>query len=128
MLMAGLDGIKNKLDPGKDLYDLPKEELKNVPTVRGSMREALESLDKDRALLKSGGVFDDDFIDSYIEQKMSEVARFEMTPHPGRVRPVLFVVSFLRRRFWKCEGRPGGRPFCYCFWGKCQTAPLDVRC
>ena len=86
MLMAGLDGIKNKLDPGpamdKDLYDLPKEELKAIPTVCGSLREALENLDKDRAFLKAGGVFDDDFIDSYIELKMTEVERFEMTPHP----------------------------------------------
>ena len=86
MLMAGLDGIKNKIDPGpamdKDLYDLPKEELKTIPTVCGSLREALESLDKDRAFLKAGGVFDDDFIDSFIELKMTEVERFEMTPHP----------------------------------------------
>jgi glutamine synthetase len=86
MLMAGLDGVKNKLDPGpamdKDLYDLPKEELKAIPTVCGSLREALENLDKDRAFLKAGGVFDDDFIDSYIELKMTEVERFEMTPHP----------------------------------------------
>jgi len=86
MLMAGLDGIKNKIDPGpamdKDLYDLPKEELKSIPTVCGSLREALENLDKDRAFLKNGGVFDDDFIDSFIELKMTEVERFEMTPHP----------------------------------------------
>jgi len=86
MLMAGLDGIKNKIDPGpamdKDLYDLPKEELKTIPTVCGSLREALESLDKDRAFLKAGGVFDDDFIDSFIELKMEDVMRFEMTPHP----------------------------------------------
>ena len=86
MLMAGLDGIKNKIDPGpamdKDLYDLPKEELKQIPTVCGSLREALESLDKDRAFLKAGGVFDDDFIDAYIELKMQDVERFEMTPHP----------------------------------------------
>src|SRR5215203_1407649 len=86
MVMAGLDGIKNKIDPGpamdKDLYDLPKEELKQIPTVCGSLREALENLDKNRAFLKSGGVFDDDFIDSFIELKMTEVERFEMTPHP----------------------------------------------
>ena len=86
MLMAGLDGIKNKIDPGpamdKDLYDLPPRELKEIPTVCGSLREALESLDKDRAFLKAGGVFNDDFIDSYIELKMAEVMRFEMTPHP----------------------------------------------
>ncbi len=86
MLMAGLDGIVNKIDPGqamdKDLYDLPPKELKKIPTVCGSLREALASLDKDRAFLKAGGVFNDDFIDSYIELKMTEVARFEMTPHP----------------------------------------------
>ncbi|HZH09776.1 MAG TPA: type I glutamate--ammonia ligase [Microvirga sp.] len=86
LLMAGLDGIVNKIDPGqamdKDLYDLPPRELKKIPTVCGSLREALASLDKDRAFLKAGGVFNDDFIDSYIELKMTEVARFEMTPHP----------------------------------------------
>jgi glutamine synthetase len=86
LLMAGLDGVKNKLDPGsamdKDLYDLPPAELKEIPTVAGSLREALECLDKDREFLKAGGVFDDDFIDSYIELKMEEVIRFEHTPHP----------------------------------------------
>jgi glutamine synthetase len=86
MTLAGLDGIKNKLDPGpaidKDLYDLPPAELKQIPTVCGSLRQALDELDKDRAFLKAGGVFDDDFIDSYIELKMTEVIRFEHTPHP----------------------------------------------
>lgn len=86
MLMAGLDGIQNKLDPGaamdKDLYDLPAKELKKIPTVCGSLREALNNLDKDRDYLKAGGVFDDDFIDSYIELKMQDVIRFEHTPHP----------------------------------------------
>src|ERR671929_225858 len=86
MLMAGLDGIKNKLDPGsavdKDLYDLPPQELKQIPTVCGSLRQALEEVDKDRSFLKVGGVFNDDFIDSYIELKMTEVIRFEHTPHP----------------------------------------------
>jgi glutamine synthetase len=86
MLMAGLDGIKNKMDPGaamdKDLYDLPPKELKKIPTVCGSLREALGSLDKDREFLKAGGVFDDDFIDSYIDLKMQDVIRFEHTPHP----------------------------------------------
>ncbi|MBV9348659.1 MAG: glutamine synthetase, partial [Pseudolabrys sp.] len=86
MTMAGLDGIKNKLHPGdaadKDLYDLPPAELKKIPTVCGSLREALMNLDKDREFLKSGGVFDDDFIDSYIDLKMTEVIRFEHTPHP----------------------------------------------
>ena len=85
-VMAGLDGIKNKLDPGsaidKDLYDLPPAELKRIPTVCGSLRQALGELDKDRAYLTAGGVFDDDFIDSYIDLKMQEVIRFEHTPHP----------------------------------------------
>jgi glutamine synthetase len=86
MLMAGMDGIKNKLDPGpaidKDLYDLPPAELKQIPTVCGSLRQALGELSKDRDFLKAGGVFDDDFIDSYVDLKMTEVIRFEHTPHP----------------------------------------------
>ncbi|WP_222877568.1 type I glutamate--ammonia ligase [Terrihabitans soli] len=86
LAMAGMDGITNKIDPGgpmdKDLYDLPAEELKTIPTVAGSLREALDNLDKDRGFLKAGGVFTDDFIDSYIELKMAEVIRFEHTPHP----------------------------------------------
>ncbi|MFK4823787.1 type I glutamate--ammonia ligase [Paenochrobactrum sp. BZR 588] len=86
LLMAGLDGIKNKIHPGqpmdKDLYDLPAKELKEIPTVSASLREALESLDKDREFLKAGGVFEDDQIDSFIELKMAEVMRYEMTPHP----------------------------------------------
>ena len=94
MLMAGLDGIKNKIHPGepmdKNLYDLPPEELKKIPTVCGSLREALGHLDKDRDFLKDGGVFTDDLIDSYIELKMEEVMRFEHDAAPGRVRDVLF--------------------------------------
>ncbi|WP_349369782.1 type I glutamate--ammonia ligase [Salinarimonas sp.] len=86
LLMAGLDGITNKIDPGsamdKDLYDLPPRELKKIPTVCGSLREALTALDKDRGFLKAGGVFDDDQIDAYIELKMQEVIKFEHTPHP----------------------------------------------
>ena len=86
LLMAGLDGVKKKLDPGpamdKDLYDLPPQELRQIPTVCGSLRQALEELSKDRDFLKAGGVFDDDFIDSYIDLKMTEVIRFEHTPHP----------------------------------------------
>ncbi|CDP53650.1 type I glutamate--ammonia ligase [Paradevosia shaoguanensis] len=86
LLMAGLDGIKNKIHPGdamdKDLYELPKEELKEIPTVSGSLREALDELNKNRDFLKVGGVMDDDFIDSYIELKMQEVIKFEHTPHP----------------------------------------------
>jgi glutamine synthetase len=86
LLMAGLDGIENKLDPGgpqdKNLYDLPPREQKKVPEVCGSLREALEALDKDRAFLKKGGVFDDEFIDAYIELKMEEVMRLQLHPHP----------------------------------------------
>lgn len=86
LLLAGLDGIINKIDPGaamdKDLYDLPPRELKKIPTVSGSLREALASLDKDRAFLKAGDVFNDDFIDSYIELKTQDVVRLDMTPHP----------------------------------------------
>jgi len=86
MLMAGLDGIQNKIHPGdpmdKDLYDLPPDELAKVPTVCGSLREALQSLDKDRAFLKKGDVFSDDLIDSYIALKWEEVYAFEHAPHP----------------------------------------------
>ncbi len=86
MLMAGLDGIQNKIDPGdpidKDLYDLPPEELKDVPTVCGSLREALDSSDADRHFLKKGDVFTDDTIDGYMELKWDEVYNTEHTPHP----------------------------------------------
>jgi glutamine synthetase len=86
LLMAGLDGIKNKLHPGeamdKDLYDLPPAELAEIPTVAGSLREALESLDADREFLKAGGVMDDDQIDAYVDLKMEENIRYEHTPHP----------------------------------------------
>ena len=86
LTMAAMDGIKNKIHPGdpmdKDLYDLPPEELKDIPTVCGSLREALTSLDQDRAFLKAGGVFTNDMIDAYIELKMQEVTRFRMTTHP----------------------------------------------
>ncbi|MHB1219647.1 MAG: type I glutamate--ammonia ligase [Alphaproteobacteria bacterium] len=86
MLMAGLDGIENRIHPGdpmdKNLYDLPPEELKNVPTVCGSLREAIQNLDGDRAFLKKGDVFSDDLIDAYIELKWEEVYAFEHTPHP----------------------------------------------
>jgi glutamine synthetase len=86
MLMAGLDGIQNKIHPGdpmdKDLYDLPPEELEGIPTVCGSLREALGCLDVGRDFLKKGDVMTDDMIDAYIELKMSEVTAFEMAPHP----------------------------------------------
>jgi len=86
MMMAGLDGIINKLDPGspmdKDLYDLPPEEEKNIATVCHGLDQALEALDADRAFLTAGGVFSDDMIDAYIELKMSEVTRLRMSTHP----------------------------------------------
>ena len=86
LLMAGLDGIKNKIDPGdpmdKDLYDLPPAEAAQIPQVCGSLREALQALDSDRDFLKAGGVFDDDQIDAYIDLKMEEVHRVDMHPHP----------------------------------------------
>ena len=86
MMMAGIDGIINKIDPGpamdKDLYDLPAEEIRNIPTVCASLAQALEALDMDREFLKAGGVFDDDLIDGYIELKMEEVTRFRMATHP----------------------------------------------
>ena len=86
LLMAGLDGIENKIHPGdamdKDLYDLPPEEAKSIPQVCGSLREALAALDADRTFLTKGGVFDDDQIDAYIELKMEENMRYELHPHP----------------------------------------------
>ncbi|MBW8725010.1 MAG: type I glutamate--ammonia ligase [Inquilinus limosus] len=86
MLMAGLDGIQNKIHPGeamdKNLYDLPPEELKNVPTVCGSLREALLALEADHAFLLKGDVFSKDMIEAYLELKWEEVYAFEHTPHP----------------------------------------------
>jgi len=86
MLMAGLDGIKNKINPGKpvdqDLYAMPENEVKNIPTVCGSLREAMESLDRDRKFLTQGEVFTDDQIDAYIALKFEEIYKLEHTPHP----------------------------------------------
>ena len=86
LMLAGLDGILNKIDPGapadKDLYDLPPEEEKNIPTVCHSLDQALDALDKDRGFLKAGGVFSDDLIDAYIALKMQEVTRFRAATHP----------------------------------------------
>ncbi len=86
MLMAGLDGIENKIHPGdamdKNLYDLPAEELSGIPTVSRSFRQALDSLSEDREFLKKGDVFSDDQIDAYIELKMQEIEELESTPHP----------------------------------------------
>jgi glutamine synthetase len=86
MLMAGIDGIQNKIDPGeamdKDLYDLPPEELVNVPTVAGSLREALVSLSEDKDFLLKGDVFTEDQIKAYCDLKWTEVTDFEQAPHP----------------------------------------------
>jgi glutamine synthetase len=86
LMMAGLDGIQNKIHPGdpadKNLYDLPPEEEAKIPTVCASLDEALAALDKDREFLTRGGVFSSDFIDAYIELKMAEVNRIRMTTHP----------------------------------------------
>jgi glutamine synthetase len=86
MMMAGLDGIQNKIHPGeamdKDLYDLPPEEEKLIPQVCHAFDQALEALDKDRDFLTRGGVFTNDAIDGYIDLKMAEVTRIRMSTHP----------------------------------------------
>lgn len=86
LLMAGLDGIKNKIDPGpasdKDLYDLPPEELASIPTVCASLREALEELEADMDFLTAGDVFTKDQIQGYCDLKWEEVYAYEHTPHP----------------------------------------------
>ena len=86
LMMAGLDGIQNKIHPGeamdKNLYDLPAEELKDIPTVCHSLDQALEALDADRGFLTAGGVFTDSMLDGYIDLKMEEVTRMRMTTHP----------------------------------------------
>jgi glutamine synthetase len=86
LMLAGLDGIQNKIHPGdamdKDLYDLPPEEEKNLNLVAFSLEEALQELDKDRAFLKAGDVFSDDLIDAYIDLKTENVTRLRMTTHP----------------------------------------------
>ena len=87
MLMAGLDGIENKIHPGdpmdKNLYDLPPEELKDVPTVCASLSEALDALEADRDFLKKGDVFSDDLIDAYVALKRDEIKTVDTTPHPA---------------------------------------------
>jgi glutamine synthetase len=86
LLMAGLDGIQNKIHPGdpadKNLYDLPPEEDAKIPTVCSSLEQALEYLNQDREFLTRGGVFSNDWIDAYIDLKMEEVTKFRMTTHP----------------------------------------------
>jgi glutamine synthetase len=86
MLMAGLDGIRNKIHPGdpmdKNLYDLPPEELHDVPTVCGSLRQAVGALEEDHDFLLAGDVFDKDQLDGYMELKWEEIFTFEHAPHP----------------------------------------------
>lgn len=87
MLMAGLDGIKNKIRPGdpmdKDLYDLPPEEAAGIPSVAHSLEEAIEALDKDRDFLLAGNVFNNDIIDAYITLKQEDILRIKATTHPA---------------------------------------------
>ncbi len=87
LLMAGLDGVQNKIHPGepatKDLYHLPPEEDAKIPTVCSSLEQALEALNKDREFLTKGGVFTDEWIDAYIDLKMEEVNKVRITPHPA---------------------------------------------
>jgi glutamine synthetase len=86
MLMAGLDGIKNKIDPGeasdKDLFHLPPKELARVPTVCGSLEEAIKALEYDHDFLLAGDVFTPDLVESYLALKREEWDRFRMAPHP----------------------------------------------
>ena len=86
MLMAGIDGIQNKIDPGQpsdeDLYELTEAEKSQIPKVCGSLNEALDALDEDRAFLTAGGVFTDAMIDSFIALKMAEVTALRASPHP----------------------------------------------
>ncbi len=86
LLMAGLDGIQNKIHPGdamdKDLYDLPPEQAKDIPQVCFSLEQALSALDQDREFLKKGGVFSDEFIDAYLKLKQDEVQKVRIVPHP----------------------------------------------
>jgi glutamine synthetase len=87
MLMAGLDGIQNRIEPpdpmDKDLYDLPPEELAKVPTVPGSLDAVLEALEDDQAFLKAGGVFTDDLIETWVTYKRdNEIDAMRLRPHP----------------------------------------------
>ena len=117
LLMAGLDGVENKIHPGeaasKDLYHLPPEEDALIPTVCHSLDQALEYLDKDRAFLTKGGVFTDAYIDAYIDLKMQEVTRFRMATAPGRVRHVLLAVSSTCSASSVKKGTACGRPFSF---------------
>ena len=98
LLMAGLDGVVNKIHPGdamdKNLYDLPPEELKDIPAVASSLEEALNSLEKDYEFLTQGGVFTKDFIEAFINIKRKEVERLNMTPHP--VEFEMYYISLIQ--------------------------------
>ena len=86
MMMAGIDGIQNKIHPGeaadKDLYDLPAEEAAEIPTVASTLEMALDALDADRGFLTAGGVFTDDMLDAFVALKREEVEQVNMTTHP----------------------------------------------
>ena len=86
MMMAGIDGIKNQIDPGDgvdvDLFELPAEELSSIATVPSSLNGALEALDADKKYLTEGGVFSEDFIKNWIEIKYEEVQQLRQRPHP----------------------------------------------
>jgi glutamine synthetase len=121
LMMAGLDGIENKIHPGeaatKDLYHLPPEEDALVPTVCHSLDQALEHLDKGRAFLTKGGVFTDSMIDAYIDLKMQESGPvFRQGRASCRIRHVLLTLSpgiraVAKRSRWAHRGRPGAVPF-----------------
>ena len=126
LLMAGLDGVENKIHPGeaatKDLYHLPPEEDAKIPTVCHSLDQALDYLDKDRAFLTKGGVFTDAYLDAYIDLKMQEVHALPHDHAPGRVRHVLRAVS-RRQRVAPGRGRLARPPLLPCT-GRCATMPL----
>ena len=112
LLMAGLDGIRNKIHPGdamdKDLYDLPAEELKDIPTVCGSLREALEALNADREYLTQGDVFTNDQIDAYIDLKMEKKL---LTLSTHRIQLNLRCITQAKPTLYALKERPLGRPF-----------------
>ena len=102
LLLAGLDGIQNRIDPGdpldKNLYELPPEELADVPSVPDSLGGAIAALEADHAFLLQGDVFNADFIDNWIEMKQKEYDALRLRPHPYRVPDVLRCL--VRDRNW----------------------------
>ena len=102
LMMAGLDGVQNKIHPGeaadKNLYDLPPEEDAKIPTVCAGLDQALDALDADREFLTRGGVFTDSMLDAYIELKTSELQRYPPGGASDRVRNVLLAVSVVRMK------------------------------